>query len=293
MADADSVVVAPKLGEEGEQRPKLTMMPHKGFVFLDNTKAGQVLTHSLCLKRQLIPTEMSPCEFVFDDDGHGVLQTGGGSAALLLLEDWMTRKPYTSDSGEIWIVEKAPDSSRGTKWNLTSKMREYLSCAAAFSLDGTELAFTTYHVTWPRGGCFVMWACQDFYTSLRLVSYKGQGSKWVYESLPSWQAIMSCYHKQAHFVKSWTRLDPDEALKSTTHSLPSTSFTTLAALVLMCRWARSPVRLGSCGVEVLTHASPWPCSRKGPAPCPLTSSWKRLPRGSSDGRALLLRASHL
>ena len=221
----------------------LSLLPHRGCVFLDQTPEGQVVTHTLCLRRQTLPVEGGPYELEFDDDGFAAA-VGTGEDDFLLMEEWLSRQAYRSDSGETYIVEQTTEIGRSRPWSLSQMQRDFTSFSAKLQASGAEYEFTLFKLAWPRCGSRMLWSCHEFYKHIGLQSYKGQASKWVYESLEAWTGLLREAGLKDTFVRGCANLSPAEALASTEHFLPTTGMTSAAVLVLLCRWCAASVMKG-------------------------------------------------
>ena len=176
-------------------------MPHEGLVHLGDAETGQVITHSWTFARQAVPNESGPYELCFDDQKFGALV--GSDGKVVLLEDWLTTQVYESSSGQVLVAEEPQTmSTTADFWSLRDKLCMFDNRTFAVKFDVGDLNFTTNKVSLPRGGFRYLWSAMGIYRHLQMDAYKGVASKWVYESLGSWEAKPGKAGLVGHFVKS-------------------------------------------------------------------------------------------
>jgi len=56
--------------------------------------------------------------------------------------------------------------------------------------DLTTVQCTAAFLSWPRGGCRIMWSLESVHSSLKLTTYKGNANKWVNNTLATWCSIL-------------------------------------------------------------------------------------------------------
>lgn len=222
----------------------LSLVPHDGRVYIDDSGEGQLVTHTLTLRQQMAPIEGGPWSLHMDSDGLGALLSDSGET-VILLEEWLTRQLYQCDEGD-WIVLQAGEgkSQPASSWNLTARMREFVAHPIFLNNGAGQSQVTAFLMEWPRGGFKWQWPAQDLYRVLGMTSYKGQSSKWLYNSVSVWEAAMEAFGFQGHFVRSEASKPPDIGMSSVKYCLPSTSMSTLAVFVLLVQWQARSARRG-------------------------------------------------
>lgn len=222
----------------------LSLVPHDGRVYIDDSGEGQLVTHTLTLRQQMAPIEGGPWSLHMDSDGFGALLSDSGET-VILLEEWLTRQLYQCDEGD-WIVLQAGEgkSQPASSWNLTARMREFVAHPIFLNNGAGQSQVTAFLMEWPRGGFKWQWPAQDLYRVLGMTSYKGQSSKWLYNSVSVWEAAMEAFGFQGHFVRSEASKPPDIGMSSVKYCLPSTSMSTLAVFVLLVQWQARSARRG-------------------------------------------------
>jgi hypothetical protein len=220
----------------------LHMVPHAGKVFIDRTAAGFVVTHMDTLRRQAIPAIFIEPFLTFGDGGFGCI-VDEGSDNSVLLEDFLTRILYRTDMGELWVMEPAM-TGQTSQWSLTQRLREFISSPVTIKLGPNYAGMQCYKMALPRGSCFLAWSTFDFYKQLNLVCYKKQPSKWAYEMMPSWVAVLARLELTGHAIKSYTHLTAADCMLHTECVLPTPAMTTIGTLVLFAKWACATPRHG-------------------------------------------------
>lgn len=163
-------------GAKGElARQHLVLVPHTGIVYLDWHAGKQVLTHTGCLRRQVVGGE-GPWSIVFDEEGYAAL-VSDADEDVIVVEVFLSRSLYRAAGGELFM-ESPDEGGAGTRLeSLTQKMREYTRESAFVAASSVGEQVEVYYLAWPRGGCHWTWKAADFYNFLSMQSYKGEKSK--------------------------------------------------------------------------------------------------------------------
>jgi hypothetical protein len=223
------------------------LVEHTDYLTLDTLPdKSQVLTHSGTLSRQVLPMEGWPYYLVFLD-GFGVLVPSGDEHQAIIVEEWLERAMWQRSDGELVIVERCPVKGQLPFWSLTAKLREHTQHRVMLKIVGhcERYELHAFGLRWPRANGRYCFSAFDVYAYLQLTSYKGQPSKWAYESYAGWSKKLEKLHLADGIMKSYMSLPQKEALTSTTHVLSTPSFTTNALLTLLSKWSCLHVR--RCG----------------------------------------------
>lgn len=113
----------------------------------------------------------------------------------------------------------------------------------------------------PRcGGCRIVWAIYELYDIMMLTTWKGQRSKWGWNSLPGWKRCMSkhfgddCFLYSKHGNASPTKNARDNS-GGGDKILPQLGASSLALCTLLSRWAHSGMEKGGFKNELHRLAS--------------------------------------
>lgn len=222
----------------------LKLEPHSGRIFIDSVGTEQVITDAVCLRQSIVPGH-GPWDIVFDDEGFGALVSEHPGEEVRLLEHFLGRSLYTSDSGQLFMLTTDIPSCKDAEFeNLSQKMRSYTKGVVSLTTPDAELTFDVFYLDWPRGGFHLQWSIGQAYDNLKMKSYKGQRSKWIFGSWSRWGEIMQELAESNHFLKGVACTPVQLALTDGDAFLPSSSTSTLALVVLLCRWCRAPPTRG-------------------------------------------------
>lgn len=99
------------------------------------------------------------------------------------------------------------------------------------------LSLTVHVFKLPRcGDMRAFFDLHEVFRALRMTSFGGVPSKWVWHSLKSWVAVFTAFGLGQHIVRSTSVADSSDD-PWTGRCLPSTCCSTAALLVLLGRWA--------------------------------------------------------
>lgn len=160
---------------------------------------------------------------------------------------------HFASAGERFLVTPRDDGERHIE-SLTQKMRDFLKGGAKLTLDSGSHTIDVYYLTWPRGGCHLVWSAVDLYDILGMTAYKGERSKWVYGCWARWTELVQTISFGEHFFKSVKCVNADEGLTSEHFFLPVSCMTTFALVIMLTIWSQAPVakgglRDGSCKTQ--------------------------------------------
>ena len=207
----------------GRHQQQARLHPHEGCVFLDHLDDGSaVVTHTITLKQQVLPSGLAPWELVSLEDNDGlasVVGYGGHPAppTTLFLQKWLDRQLYVGSEDTLHVLEMK-DGQAISRWSLTEKMREFEEQKVIVHLsDGSTAELVVSFCRWPRDGCRYFWHLVPIYDQLSFKLCSGEASKWAYQQLNA-GPMMSLKDElkcRQPFIKSNHNLMPAVALKST------------------------------------------------------------------------------
>lgn len=189
------------------------------------------MTHTLLLMRWLLP-ETGPWDLVFKDQ-FGML-VSKSSEEVLFLEEWLKCQVVRSEGGHLAIVRKGVVDGElkvVEEVNLHERMREHEVRACRVSFGG-ELD-TIGH---PRCSARLLWGLFPVYRMLGLKCYRGQPSKWAYNSFAAWEKILQAFGFSGCIVKSWQGLTIAQALEETERVLPTPAIGNIGLVMVAFRW---------------------------------------------------------
>jgi hypothetical protein len=214
------------------------MRPQEGDVFLDDLSGGQVLTNVRTLVQHKMDSNGVPWLLEFDENGYGALLSADEDRCILL-EDFMQASIYDAPNGSVLVRSRVAEGSSFTMSNLTEKMTAFTTRIAKCISGGKSLDLVAYKVPWPRGSSRILWGALELYKLFDLASYKGIASKWVYESLDSWNKTMMQLELKGHIFKSTASVPRAGAMVALDVFTPTPAMTTIALLVLTTRWTHT------------------------------------------------------
>ena len=133
-------------------------------------------------------------------------------------------------------------------WSLTDWCRNYSSGVLAWPCQqiapGHMAQFDMCVVEKPRCGFKVFVALKGLYTFLGLNSYSGQSSKWVHDTMGSWQSYMGRLGFHDCFLRSPGGERVDRALSSTTHFLPYAAVNSIGFIGILLRFTNPAPQKG-------------------------------------------------
>ena len=216
----------------------LTMVPHENFVIADELPDGTMqITHLLTRESKTFnrPGKWN-LEFV---DGYGFLvEDKEGLAMVEALEEWLDQRAWRDARGDYHIDERQDDGSFAGMWDLSECMRDHMQANTELLLPGSVVALRTYHFYWPRANDSKrMWSATDFYKACEMKSYKGEASKWFYNSYSSFYSMLSMFDLEFHVQKSSSALKNEVDASCPERPCQEATLSTLALLMVASRLA--------------------------------------------------------
>ena len=160
------------------------------------------------------------------------------------MQSVLARQLWVSADQRLFVADKSnPDKSQLTAW--TAMAQKYTRKDVTMQINNTEYDVECYVVVARRGsGCNVIWKAGDFYDGVGVQGYIVGGSKWVYVRWKFWQAATNKEWPGEHFSNDTASKKASEVAVSDTVFLPSAGMTTMAAMVMMHRWAFAKSKYG-------------------------------------------------
>lgn len=219
--------------------------PHEGYIFLDEVEGGgQILTHTLMLRRWRLP-DTGPWDLIFKDRFGMLVSTS--SDEVLFLEEWLESQVVRSDTGHLMVVHMGVVDGKYAiveQVNLHARMREHEVRNCRVLCGGDELDLEVFTIARPRCSARLLWGLFPVYRMLGLKSYKGQPSKWAYNSFSTWENILQACGFGGCIVKSWQGLTVAEALEETDRVLPTPAIASIGLVYVAFRWCGASSRKG-------------------------------------------------
>lgn len=193
-------------GRDQEDAATARLMPHTGWVFLDQTRAGTwVLTHTYTRKQKLLPDPSPDHQYAlnFDDDGFAMVCEVSAEGeevdgSLWFVEDRLQWSVYQEDSGDLWFV-RFGESDQEEVVRLADFGRQYrlATITAKFGPSMKESDFECCIFRMPRGGNKLFVSSASLYKSLCLTQFGVQSSRWFYKGRARWSKVClaRCPHR--------------------------------------------------------------------------------------------------
>ena len=158
---------------------ELLPVPERGFVFL-NKPCGvdtMYLVNTVTLRKVPLPASESGWQLVFSDSGFGAVVNESGE--ILLVQEIMGRTLLRDAAGDFYIEEKGKQKH---PWHLGTKhgMCEQMVVDLSVGSMNCRHEHRVYKLTWPREGYYFYWDALELYTALRLTSFAGKRTVWLY-----------------------------------------------------------------------------------------------------------------
>ena len=179
-----------------------TLHPHRDFLHIDGPPDAQVLTHTLTLGRRNLP----PGAWVLDYDNDGFACCAKeDSDEVLFAEEYLRRQLWLKGDRELLVRE--PSLGAGmppNQWSLTEARQKHHATTVTLVVGGNRqpVVFEMTALPWPRCHAHFFWGLASLYTSLGLTTFKGEWSKWAFNSAPRWDRYLQTVMLPEHCVHS-------------------------------------------------------------------------------------------
>jgi len=219
-------------------RESLDLVPHKGRICLDQLDGKTLAVDTLLLCSDALPDGES-WDVVEDELGFACFVDWSGAHDPILAEDLMSRRLWTSASGQLSLEQRPRGASKAAAqwscWN--DKRRHYVEIIVKLTAGPTQANhdWCCYLVSWPRQGMRFFFSGVHLYQHLALTTYCNEGSKWFYNIVPSCEAYVGGLgFAQGHVLKS---ANANSCSDKNAAFLPKGALSTLAVVALLTRWA--------------------------------------------------------
>jgi hypothetical protein len=220
--------------------------PHRGRVFLDALSGNKVLLDTVTRDRAQLTGLHWELDFDEDTGRAFVLSLQAdamGSHEFHLVDSLLTKDIVEDQHGAKYL--QGP-SGQFPLHNITCRLRPG-TVTVSTSVCGGSTADVGVTIFRQSRCCnnSMFWALTDLYTVLSLSCYKGQPSKWMYESYPRWQHYLDDCNltNTVVFSKHCSLGDERKAnLPFSDRCLHHTSISTLGLLVRLVMWSFSAVQ---------------------------------------------------
>ena len=216
------------------------------------TKAWHVV-HLLILERCTLPAAVpdSKPDLAFDDNGYGgVVDDSVPAKFSTICLELVFKKTLCETIKEHEQTVFDQSGKRPVVWTLASRLKRFTPLKVTFAVGDMEKdhVHAVFAAAMPRGGCRHFWDAIEIYSALKLKSYKGKASKWVYESMPSWcEQLVKMAFLGHHCLPS--RRAEGSAIKLKCRDplvdvIPDSAVSTLCLVQLLVRWSSMKPHLG-------------------------------------------------
>lgn len=225
-----------------------TLCPHEGVAFVDETAPGAfALTRTLTLERQVLsPGSWSA---MYNPEGYGCLVAAApqGDPAVLPMEEVLDKRLFLKDDGEKVVLDRRP--AAGQPQLSLDIMAQRFRHAALELLYGPMRVMTklqAFVFTWPRQGSKVLISLQSVYSTLGLVSFKSEWSKWAWTGSKRWGRFLVGLGLCGQLVQgpaaSVSKVCSADAMRN--NDLPTKSVSIGGLVALSLRWSSLNPKMG-------------------------------------------------
>lgn len=174
--------------------------------------------------------------------GMGALSSDA-TGEVHMLEDWLAYNLFRTEGGDLFVVPSCSSSPPRSMCSWQRSCEEALSRWQGDSPTGV-LSLQVFVVQWPRAGSHMFIEASQFYKLLNLRSYKGESSKWCYESSGSWVRMLAVLGMRDQVLKSTAGTATAEAMTDPSRFLPRTAVSVRGVFALLLWWATSTAQGG-------------------------------------------------
>lgn len=263
-----------KVPTPAELQSDCDLVEQEGRLCIETMNGQQNLVDTSLLSRQ--PLENGPWLIEWDGGFGALAHRNDRDAPAPLLEDVAVRQLFRDRDGHSWVWDKKAPANRPV-WSYTTVLERFTQVKITVRVTclDTELDVDAFSMHWPRGGGGrYLISAQSVYKKLKLTTFSGKASKWVYDCAQKWMTYIDTFGWRGKHIFHGCRadrsldsvdLDPAEAF------LPAPALPVLSLLALLTRWQvaapnaggfRGPDRKAACG-ELLqgllqgVYAGPW------------------------------------
>ena len=119
----------PELRAEDTQ--KFTLRGHGDVVAVADIGDNQlVVAHALTRERKVFEGGKTRYGLVFEDSFGFLVPDEDEEGEVVALEQWLDKKVWVRDDGDLFLAERVCGDKFGAPWNLSQAMRDHVICAA-------------------------------------------------------------------------------------------------------------------------------------------------------------------
>lgn len=163
------------------------------------------------------------------------------------VDQFLRRKLAKSDDGRLLVLESGTGvGQHGAFWYLDTKSREAKLEVFVVNAGATQAAHELQAAVFsrPRGGFVIFWSLVSIYRALNLNMFGGVASRWAWQSMPSFDRVVAAHFPGQVLRSQVYGADEDAAGTNSDRCLPFHSISSVAWLLLLCRWAGASNRNG-------------------------------------------------
>lgn len=231
------------------------LVPHEGRLFLDWREDDQTwrLTHQDTQESAALPhgqwalaLDQEGFAYLIDDDDP--LQTE------VDVDKYLDDRLAKSDDGKYLVFHRAgPGLGDGLFFYLDTKAREASIEVFVVNAGPTQAPHELQAAVFarPRSGFVIFWSLVSIYRALNFNMFGGTASRWAWQCMPSFGRAVSA-HIPGQVLRSQEYGAGGEGSSTDgDRCLPFHCISTVAWVMLLCRWAGASARNG--GMRTTTH----------------------------------------
>ena len=197
-----------KKARTGSAQKSFAPVPELGKVLLNKPHQSEVafVVHEITLQKAPLP-KAGNWQLVFSEEGFGAASTDDDQ--VVLLQDFLSRTLVKDDDGELYVWERG----KPRPWHLDTKksMCELLEVSLELSTLAARHGHKVYRLVWPRGGCHFFWDALTVYSALKMQSFQGKRTVWLYRQRQLWwKSFAMLFGTGVHYTPGVATKDNDE-----------------------------------------------------------------------------------
>lgn len=124
----------------------------------------------------------------FDEASFACVRTDDDSGEPVFCEEYLRKKVWLKDDGELFVEELRSKGGAGEVWSLPHIMQWWTESTLRLILGSNrqEVQMRIPIARWPRGNASTFVALNCVYMALGFVCFKAQWSKWAWHSAQRW-----------------------------------------------------------------------------------------------------------
>lgn len=166
----------------------LTVVPHEGFLSLDQLPGQSIITHSLPLERVCLTPE--GWELIFDEEGFAAAGPPSGASDLepVVLEDRL-QFVLLQDPDGAYVIGGQDGVDQYLRLDALMQRWEHRELKIKFGVSRTLKSFDGALFRWPKHpNARYFWSARSIYQNLGFDQFGGQQWRWVGASWRRWKS---------------------------------------------------------------------------------------------------------